>query len=180
MDPSAFALRESDREVLKARACAAIARELRLPFTEEERPVDVRGLGAFVTLNRQGRLRGCRGMLESLLPLHEVVEWCAVLSAFSDPRFEPVTADEMPDLEVEISVVGRAREVEGEDDIEVGRDGVLLEVGDHRGFLLPQVADRMDGDRQAFLEALCHKAGLPAGAWQRQDARLQAFPVVHF
>ena len=136
--------------------------------------------GVFVTVRRGEVLRGCRGVLETDAPLYETVPEVARLSAFADPRFHPLKAEELDELEVEISLLFRRRPLAGPDDLVLGRDGVLLSVDGRRGFLLPQVAVEHGFDAEAFLDALCQKAGVPSGSWRRDDARLEAFEVAHF
>ena len=134
--------------------------------------------GAFVTLRKAGRLRGCIGHVDTSAPLHQTVQDCAVAAALRDPRFEPVTADELPELRIEISVLSGLADVRPEE-VEVGRDGVLISRGSQSGLLLPQLASHWNWDREKFLEETCLKAGLPADAWCR-GARIQAFTAQVF
>jgi uncharacterized protein len=134
--------------------------------------------GAFVTLTKRARLRGCIGLIEAAKPLYRTVEECAVSAAFNDPRFEPVRADELEALHLEISVLSALTDVRPED-VEVGRHGLLISRGWQRGLLLPQVAVEWKWDREQFLSATCQKAGLPAEAWRR-GARIQAFTAQIF
>jgi len=131
--------------------------------------------GAFVTLHAQGDLRGCIGYVESALPLARVVEEVAEKAAFEDPRFPPLTPDEYPSVEVEISVLSPLREIASPEEIVVGSHGLLLEHGWHRGLLLPQVATEYGWDRTLFLENVARKAGLPATAWKAPGARIFIF-----
>lgn len=124
---------------------------------------------AFVTLRRGDQLRGCIGHLEADRPLAEVVARAAVAAAFEDPRFPPVTAAELEDLAVEISVLGPMQPVRDPSTIEVGRHGLVVQSGRRRGLLLPQVAPEWGWDRETFLEQLCLKAGLPRGAWRAAE-----------
>ncbi|PYR78819.1 MAG: hypothetical protein DMF86_04975 [Acidobacteria bacterium] len=125
--------------------------------------------GAFVTLKRKGQLRGCIGTLECRRPLAEEVARCAISAARDDPRFEPVRASELDDLEVEVSVLGPLEQIDPGDPgaIVVGRHGLVVEQGQRRGLLLPQVAPEWGWDRLEFLAHTCRKAGLPPDAWQR-------------
>ena len=124
--------------------------------------------GAFVTLKRHGHLRGCLGTLECRLSLAEEVARCAASAAREDPRFTPVRASELPDLDVEVSVLGPFEPIDPHDSsaIVVGRHGLLVEQGKRRGLLLPQVAPEWGWNRDQFLEHACRKAGLAADAWQ--------------
>jgi AmmeMemoRadiSam system protein A len=129
--------------------------------------------GAFVTLYKGKRLRGCIGYIEAFRPLCATVRECARAAALEDPRFEPVVPAELPSLHLEISVLSPLVDVAPQD-IEVGRHGLLISRGAQRGLLLPQVAVEWNWDREQFLQETCLKAGLPPDAWQR-GARIQAF-----
>ncbi|HTG62189.1 MAG TPA: AmmeMemoRadiSam system protein A [Terriglobia bacterium] len=134
--------------------------------------------GAFVTLRKAGRLRGCIGHIEASASLRETVRECAVAAAVRDPRFKPVTPVELADLHIEISVLSTLTDVRPEE-VEVGRHGLLISRSFHRGLLLPQVATQWHWDREQFLEQTCLKAGLPPDAW-RHEARIQAFTAEVF
>ena len=123
------------------------------PIFEEPRAV-------FVTLHKHGQLRGCIGTLEPREPLAAAVRSAAISAATQDPRFPPVTAAEIPELEIEISVLSPLRRVESADEIEVGKHGVVVAAGMRRGVFLPQSAHRAGLDRETMLNYLClHKAG---------------------
>ena len=137
--------------------------------------------GAFVTLKRAGRLRGCIGTLECRRPLAEEVARVAVSAALEDPRFTPLTAAELDGLAVEVSVLGPLEPIDPRDPapFEIGRHGLVVEAGRRRGLLLPQVATEWGWDRQAFLAQTCVKAGLPADAW-RHGAQVYRFEAMVF
>ena len=130
-------------------------------------PGDPGASGAFVTLTRDGQLRGCIGTLECRRPLAEEIARVAVSAAREDPRFDPVRPAELDDLDVEVSVLGPLEEIDPRDPgaIEIGRHGLVVEQGRRRGLLLPQVAIEWGWDREAFLAQTCKKAGLPADCW---------------
>jgi AmmeMemoRadiSam system protein A len=134
--------------------------------------------GAFVTLRRSGELRGCIGHVEPLRTLYETVCECATAAALADPRFEPVTPAELPLLNVELSVLSPLIDISPEE-IEVGKHGLLVSLGDQRGVLLPQVAVELMWDRERFLEETCRKAGLARNAW-RHAARVRGFTTQIF
>ena len=128
--------------------------------------------GAFVTLKRQGQLRGCIGTLECRRPLAEEIARVAVSAAREDPRFPPLTAAELDGLDVEVSVLGPLERIDPGDPaaIQIGRHGLVVEHGGRRGLLLPQVAVEWGWDREQFLAQTCKKAGLPSDAWRRGAA----------
>ncbi len=134
--------------------------------------------GAFVTLFKGGRLRGCIGYIEPQKPLHRTVCECALAAAFHDPRFDPVSPSEVPSIKLEISVLSPLEDISPEQ-IEVGRHGLLVSRGPQRGLLLPQVAVEWKWDARKFLEETCTKAGLPTDAWCH-GARIQAFTAQVF
>jgi len=122
--------------------------------------------GAFVTLHLDGDLRGCIGQPGGEHRLAEVVEECAVAAATEDPRFPPLTSDELQRVHLEISVLGPITPVSDVADIDVGRHGLIVEQGFRRGLLLPQVASERSWGRETFLSHTCLKAGLKADAWK--------------
>ncbi|MGE5127403.1 MAG: AmmeMemoRadiSam system protein A [Betaproteobacteria bacterium] len=132
--------------------------------------------GAFVTLRRRedGELRGCIGTMEPERPLAEAVARMAVAAATQDGRFDPVTSDELPQLQIEISALGPLQPIRPEE-VEVGRHGLLISLGGRRGVLLPQVPLEHGWDRETFLEHTCWKAGLPEDAWRRAGVELLGF-----
>ncbi len=131
--------------------------------------------GAFVSVYKRGMLRGCIGSLEPSTPLYKTVERMAHAAAFEDPRFRPVTEDELPYLEIEISALTPMEEVDDPNEIEVGRHGILIQKGFQSGLLLPQVAAERNWDRTTFLEETCRKAGLHKNAWQEDDTKIYVF-----
>jgi uncharacterized protein len=135
--------------------------------------------GAFVTLRHRGRLRGCIGQFASQDPLIEVVTYCAKAAALEDPRFEPVRAEELAELELEISVLSAAQEILFEK-IEIGRHGLIVARGWQRGVLLPQVAAEFGWTAERFLEETCTKAGLERDAWKDPATRVHGFTAEIF
>lgn len=136
--------------------------------------------GAFVTLTDGGRLRGCIGHVFATEPLWRSVRSNAVNAAFHDPRFPPVTEEKLPSLTIEISALSPLWEVASPDEILVGRDGLAIELGTHRGLLLPQVAGRYGWTAEEFLDQTCRKAGLGPGDWRDPSARIGAFSAEVF
>jgi hypothetical protein len=136
--------------------------------------------GAFVTLKEHGELRGCIGYISPVRPLAETVRDVAAAAAVQDPRFPPVTTAELVQLDYEISVLSPLRHVTDISQIQVGRDGLIMKRGDKSGLLLPQVPVEQHWDRKKFLEETCHKAGLPANAWQQPDTDIFSFTALVF
>jgi AmmeMemoRadiSam system protein A len=165
------------------RARAAIAgsaagRSVALPEPVDGLP---QASGAFVTLKRHGRLRGCIGTLECRRPLAEEIARVAVSAAQRDPRFTPLTASELDGLDVEVSVLGPLEAVDPHDVdvIVIGRHGLVVEHERRRGLLLPQVATEWGWDREMFLSQTCVKAGLPPDSW-RLGAAVYRFTAIVF
>lgn len=173
-----MSLSDADKKQLLQLARASIRAHLAgepVPAPEGASPLLRQPRGVFVSLHRQGRLRGCIGYLEAVKPLGQSVVDMAAAAAFQDPRFRPLAAGELADLEVEISVLTPMQRLERPETIEVGKHGLYIEKGAHRGLLLPQVAVEYHWDRTKFLEQTCHKAGLPPQAWQDPDTRIYTF-----
>ena len=158
--------RESIAAQLKGKAATPV--KVSSPVLEECR-------GAFVSLHRRGQLRGCIGYIDAVKPLLQTVMEMAPAAAFQDPRFRPVQAEELADLEIEISVLTPMRLIKSTDEINVGRHGLYIVKGLNRGLLLPQVATQHHWDRQTFLEQTCNKAGLPSNAWKDSDTQIFIF-----
>lgn len=136
--------------------------------------------GAFVTLHKHGRLRGCIGYIQGIRPLYQAVIDMAEAAAFDDPRFPPVTPEELPELNLEISVLSPLKEVKKLAEIEIGKHGLYLTLGAFSGLLLPQVATENGWDRETFLEQTCLKAGLPPEAYKDKEAKLYLFSAEVF
>ena len=136
--------------------------------------------GAFVTLKINGRLRGCIGYTAPIKPLYLTVRDVAIQAATNDPRFSPVSVEELPELEYEISVLSPFHHVRDVNEIQVGRDGLLIKKGPYVGLLLPQVPVEWGWDRETFLQQTCRKAGLPPDAWKDPEADLFRFTAFVF
>lgn len=134
--------------------------------------------GAFTSLYLHGQLRGCVGYVLPVNSVYRAVAETARAAAFEDTRFHPVTLEEVCDLQIELSILSLPKPVTPEA-IEVGRHGLLISTPFRRGLLLPQVPIEHHWDRQTFLEQTCHKAGLPADAWQT-GATIEAFTAEVF
>ncbi len=158
--------RDSIAAHLQGKAAAPV--KATSPVLEESR-------GAFVSLHRRGQLRGCIGYIEAVKPLLQTVREMAPAAAFQDPRFRPLQADELADLEIEISVLSPLKLIKSTDEIEVGQHGLYIVRGLNRGLLLPQVATQYHWDRQTFLGQTCNKAGLPVDAWKDPGTQIFIF-----
>lgn len=133
-------------------------------------------MGAFVTLNKNGELRGCIGNLSASQPLYLTVRDMAVEAAVDDPRFSTLTLLELKDVEIEISALSPLKKVDSADKIELGKHGVLVRKGYQSGVFLPQVATETGWSKEEFLNNLCvHKAGLAQGAWKDKATELYIF-----
>ncbi|NQV00990.1 MAG: AmmeMemoRadiSam system protein B [Parcubacteria group bacterium] len=138
-------------------------------------------LGAFVTLKRNGQLRGCIGQFSPNIPLYQVVSQMAVSAATQDSRFTPVQSSELNDLEYEISVLSPLRKIDNWQEIELGKHGVQIKKGSRSGVFLPQVATDNNWDLDKFMGELCsQKAGLSWDCWKNDDVDLYVFTAEVF
>ena len=160
------------------RALAARVRRDRDPAPEGGGALDIR-CGAFVSIHHGDDLRGCLGRLESDWSIARVVAHLGRAVADSDPRFRPVSIDELDQLSIEISALSPERDVHSIEEIEIGRHGLIIERDGRRGLLLPQVATEHEWDLETFLAHTCMKAALPPEAW-RHDARILMFEAEVF
>jgi len=160
----------------------SIARESIISFINE-RPVpdfDVKEeqllatQGCFVTIKREGKLRGCLGQFTSDRPLHQLVKDMAIAAATRDPRFYPMGCEDLESFEIEISVLSPLKKIESIEEIEVGKHGLYIEKNFYRGVLLPQVAVEHGWDRNTFLSQTCQKAGLDKNDW-KEEADIYTF-----
>jgi AmmeMemoRadiSam system protein A len=136
-------------------------------------------MGAFVTLRKRGRLRGCIGQVGSGGPLTEVVAHCAKSAALEDPRFAPVRAEELCEIEIELSLLSPLEEIAPER-IEVGKHGLMVSAGLRRGVLLPQVAIECRWTAERFLVETCAKAGLERDTWRDPETKIHGFTAQVF
>jgi len=172
---------DHDRQLLLKLAREALAAHVGVApaHVPGETAVLLQPRGAFVTLHKRGELRGCIGHIEANQPLGTVVPRCAVAAGTTDPRFPPITPTELEQLAIEISLLGPLESIGGPEEIEVGRHGLVVEMGWQRGLLLPQVASEWCWDAETFLAQTCHKAGLARDAWKR-GARIWRFEAEVF
>jgi AmmeMemoRadiSam system protein A len=136
--------------------------------------------GVFVSLHKLGELRGCIGYVTGTTTILQSVIENTVNAASKDPRFPPIEEEELNLVGIEISVMTPLSPVKDIETIEVGKDGLVIEKGFHRGLLLPQVAPEWGWDRYEFLEQTCRKAGLPSDAYLKKDVRIFRFQAQVF
>ncbi len=169
-------------ETLLALARNAINVRLGQPMTVvADHPALHENGATFVTLTQHGNLRGCIGSLEAWRPLSKDVQENALAAAFRDPRFRPLSADELPGTRVEVSLLTPAEpmsftsEADALAQLRPEIDGVIFAAGNHRATFLPQVWEQLP-DPVSFMAHLKQKAGLPADYWGR-DVRLERYHV---
>jgi len=135
-------------------------------------------LGAFVTLHKNGHLRGCIGEFEPKEPLYRVIQKMAIAAAEEDPRFPKVLLEELKDIKIEISVLSPLKKIDDWRKIRLGKDGVVIQMGNHAGTFLPQVATETGWSLEEFLSQLCvQKAGLPPHSYRSPQVNLFTFQV---
>ncbi|MDR0388587.1 MAG: AmmeMemoRadiSam system protein A [Spirochaetaceae bacterium] len=179
-----FSLSRSEKKQLLADAREAIAARLEkrgARYAEAERGEGLSApCGAFVTLHKGKRLRGCIGRMSAPDPLFETVRTMALDAAFGDPRFPPLAPGELEACSIEISALSPMKECPDPQSVQVGLHGLYLAHNGRAGVLLPQVPVEQGWDRQAFLDYICVKAGLPPGSYKAPGARLYTFTALVF
>lgn len=139
--------------------------EIHIPIELQDILTEKRGV--FVTLHKKKQLRGCIGFSEPIYPLGIALIKAAKLAAFDDPRFPSLQERELKQVEIEITVLTPPKKIQPKpENIEIGKDGLIVKKQHHSGLLLPQVAVEQGWDAKTFLEQTCVKAGLPADAWK--------------
>jgi hypothetical protein len=166
------------------RLLLTIARKNILTYLQTQRMLSVDDVpsaflekrGVFVTLKREGTLRGCIGYPEPIYPLLDALLDSSVSAALRDSRFPPVTAQEMEDITVEVTVLTPPSQIDPDPSmITVGKDGLCVERGISKGILLPQVATEWEWDAETFLCQACMKAGLPPDCWLDEKTKVFTF-----
>lgn len=177
-----FFLNDEEKILLLKAAREAIRTKLTKtkPKYPDPTPLLREKCGAFVTLHKAGKLRGCIGHIEAFDPLFNTVIEVARASAFSDPRFSPVKTDELGSLEIEISALSPLKRIHDLNEIKTGTHGIMLKQGNYSGLLLPQVAAEYGWDRRTFLTHTCQKAGLPGDCWKSRDTEIEIFSAIVF
>ena len=148
----------------------------------EDYPIELdEDLGVFVTLNKNNNLRGCIGYAEPIKPAIDATIEVAIAAAFNDPRFKQVSDEEFDELDFEVTVLTKPEMIvvahykQYFDEIEIGRDGLIIQKGYARGLLLPQVAVENAFTTEEFLEHTCMKAGISADSWMDESCDVYRF-----
>ena len=182
---SEFSLSDEDKRILKDIALTSIRDSLDHKAVANNYSLITnhyslqRKCGAFVSLHKSGRLRGCIGHFGEDVPLYEIVAEMARAAAFQDPRFSPVTRDELNDLDIEISVLTPMRRIQSLDEFELHRHGIYIRKGYRSGTYLPQVADEVNWTKEEFVSHCSQdKAGLGWNGWK--DAELYVYEAIVF
>ena len=179
-----FVLSDEEKKILKEIALTSIkdslaGKPVAQPILNSQYPVLNSKCGAFVSLHKQGRLRGCIGHFGEDVPLHEIVAEMARAAAFEDPRFMPVTMDELEDIDIEISVLTPMRRIQSLDEFELHRHGIYIRRGYRSGTFLPQVADEVNWTKEEFVSHCAQdKAGIGWDGWR--DAELYVYEAIVF
>ena len=177
-----FVLSDDEKRILKDIALTSISDSLAgKPIAESTTLTATlkRKCGAFVSLHKQGRLRGCIGHFGEDVPLHEIVAEMARAAAFEDPRFIPVTKDELDDIDIEISVLTPMRRIQSLDEFQLHRHGIYIRKGYRSGTFLPQVADEVNWTKEEFVGHCAQdKAGIGWDGWK--EAELYVYEAIVF
>ena len=136
--------------------------------------------GVFVTLNKNGNLRGCIGHIQPREQLFDAVIDNTINSSMNDRRFKPVSEDELSDIEIDISVLSPIRKISGAEKFITGKHGIIIRLGGTRAVFLPQVATEQGWNREETLAHLCNKAGLPSYAWKDEEMEFFVFTAEVF
>lgn len=136
--------------------------------------------GAFVTIHDHGTLRGCIGNITARIPLWKTVMNMAIEASTRDPRFPAISADELDDIDIEISALSPLWKIKDIQEIEAGKHGILIKKGFNQGLLLPQVATENNFDRKSFLEHTCLKAGLDRNCYKDKNCEIHIFSATVF
>ena len=181
---SEFSLNDEEKRILKDIALTSIkdsleGKRIAQPIFNSQFSIFNSKCGAFVSLHKQGRLRGCIGHFGEDVPLHEIVAEMARAAAFEDPRFMPVTRDELDDIDIEISVLTPMRRIQNLDEFELHRHGIYIRKGYRSGTFLPQVADEVNWTKEEFVSHCAQdKAGIGWDGWR--DAELYVYEAIVF
>jgi len=175
---------EGDLSLEQKKELIKIAKETVIKYVDEKEVLEIKIddprlkeiEGAFVTIHKKGKLRGCIGNIIGRQPLSLTVRDMAVAAASADHRFTPVTHEELKDIDIEVSVLSKPWVVKSADEIELGKHGVIISRGGKSGVFLPQVATDTGWSKEEFLGQLCsQKAGLPWDCWKDPATKVEVF-----
>ena len=181
---SGFSLSDEEKDMLKKIAYESIkdsldGKNIAQPALNSKLSALNCKCGAFVSLHKQGRLRGCIGHFGEDVPLHEIVAEMARAAAFEDPRFPPVHREELDDIDIEISVLTPMRRIQSLDEFQLHKHGIYIRKGYRSGTFLPQVADEVNWTKEEFVGHCSQdKAGLGWDGWR--DAELYVYEAIVF
>ena len=178
-----FTITSEEQKILLTQARESIAAELEKRKPSFEAVINETlqtPCGAFVTLHKDGNLRGCIGRMSANLSLIETIRLMAKEAAFGDPRFPPLKKDELQRCHIEISALSPMTPCDDPRKVKVGVHGILLTGRGRSGVLLPQVPVEQGWDLDEYLDYICVKAGLPAGSYDDHDTQLYTFTAVVF
>lgn len=173
-------LSSAQKKSLLLHARNAIATSWGDDMAAEVNPLDLSEVsacfaGVFVSLHLKKKLRGCIGHLGLTAPLPELIAEMARAAALHDPRFSPLRCEELPLVNIEISLLFPMERLHSADEVCIGKHGLMVRLGKHHGLLLPQVATQRRWEARTFLEHTCRKADLPPEAWQDTEAEVLRF-----
>ena len=183
-EQSEFKLTDKEKKNLLAIARHTIEQYIKnntKPEIDEKNlsPIVKTNCGAFVTLKKHGDLRGCIGRFDASEPLYKVIQEMAVASSTQDYRFSPVELNEIPELEIEISVLTPMHRISSVDELQLGKHGIYIKKGNHSGTFLPQVASETGWTKEEFLGHCAQdKAGIGWNGWK--DAELFVYEALVF
>jgi AmmeMemoRadiSam system protein A len=175
---------EREKKVLLLTARQSIKsffEDIEIPVPDYDKNPDLKlFLGAFVTLQIEDKLRGCIGYIITQKTLFETVCEAAKQAAFRDPRFLPLTSEELEQVRIEISVLSQPQKINEYNEIVIGKHGLILNNDVIHAVLLPQVAVTNNFTREQFLSALCEKGGLSPEYWRDHKLNLLVFTATIF
>ena len=166
---------EKDELISIARAAVEARLSNRKPVKASRGGVLSRCQGVFATIRRKGELAGCIGYIQSDRPLGEVVPEVAVKAAFEDPRFAPLQPGDVDQISIELSLLSHLQRISTSAELQLGKHGLVIECGLHRGLLLPQVATEHGWDSETFIDSAFRKAGLSPASRDDPDSVMYVF-----
>ena len=178
-----FSLTAEEKKELLNLAKQTITDHFKKSSVEEYEPkteIMSKKCGAFVTLHKDGDLRGCIGQIVPVDKLYIAVQKMAIAAAFEDHRFPQLKQEELPNIDFEISVLSPFEKITNIGEIEVGKHGLMISKNMYHGLLLPQVAMEYGWDRETFLKHLCRKAGLSDNAYLEPGVEILRFTAIVF